>query len=127
MAPSALNSAATLSSLVTSATIGLAPIFPAAAFKRSLLREAITTLAPSFFASSAAARPIPEEPPTTTTVCPESNIAFPRFTPCLASSPVEPISRLVLDADARLATAKARQLPDPCAGGVHVGGDIDVD
>src|SRR5215472_972496 len=127
MAPSASNSAATLSSLVTSATIGLAPILPAAAFNRSLPREAITTSAPSFLASSAVARPIPEGPPTTTTVCPETNIACPRFTPVRRLHMLNRSSRLVLNADARLATAKPRQLPDPGTGRIHVGGDIDVD
>src|SRR5262249_45697484 len=72
---------ATLSSLVTSVAIGVAPHFSATAFKRSALREAITTSAPSFFASTAVARPMPDEPPTTTIFLPVSTIISPGVYP----------------------------------------------
>jgi hypothetical protein len=74
MLPQLRKRSATLSSLVTSVATPVAPIFPATAFNRSALREAITTSAPSLLASSAAARPMPDEPPTTTTFLPASTI-----------------------------------------------------
>jgi hypothetical protein len=48
---------------------------------RSLLRDDITTSAPSRRASSAVARPMPEEPPTKNTVLPFNNIAVPLMIP----------------------------------------------
>src|SRR3972149_1586175 len=71
------NSAATLSSLVTSVAIAVAPILSAAACKRSALREAMTTSAPSRLVSSAGARPRRAEPPTTTIFLPASSILSP--------------------------------------------------
>src|ERR1022692_944679 len=57
--------------------MAVAPHYYATAFKRSALREAMTTSAPSLFANSAVARPMPEEPPTTTTFFPASSIPSP--------------------------------------------------
>ena len=74
----ALEQVGVLSSLVTSAGIAIASSLSATASSRSTLREAMMTSAPSRLASSAVARPIPEEPPTTTTFLPASNIIFPR-------------------------------------------------
>src|SRR5580700_5431961 len=51
---------------------------PATAFRRSALREAMMTSAPSRIASSAVERPIPDEPPTTTTLLPASIMTFPK-------------------------------------------------
>jgi len=44
---------------------------------RSAEREAMVTAAPSAFASCAVASPIPDEPPTTTTLLPLSNMYAP--------------------------------------------------
>jgi len=73
-----------LSSLVTSAAIAVTPSFAAAAFRRSGLCEAMMTSAPSLLASSAVARPIPEEPPTTTTFLPASMMPSSPFNLLLA-------------------------------------------
>src|SRR5467141_3130768 len=68
-----------LSSLVTSAGIAMAFNLAATASRRSTLREARITSAPSRLASSAVASPIPEEPPTTTTFLPVSILLSPRY------------------------------------------------
>src|SRR4030088_1997377 len=68
-----------LSSLVTSAGIAMAFNLAAIASRRSTLREARITSAPSRLASSAVASPIPEEPPTTTTFLPVSILLSPRY------------------------------------------------
>src|ERR1700751_2273232 len=104
--------------------MAVAPIFSAAGVSRSLLREAMTTSAPSCLASAAVARPMPDEPPTTTTFCPASNIVF---LWSLKLCTVLWSRRLKLHADARLAAAEARQLPDAGAGGIDVGCDVDID
>src|SRR6476469_5061024 len=48
------------------------PSLPAAACRRSALRAAMITSAPCAFANSAVARPMPEDPPTTTIFWPAS-------------------------------------------------------
>src|ERR1051325_419360 len=58
----------------------LAPILAAAVFTLSELREAIVTSAPCFFAISAVARPMPDDPPTRTTFFPD-NISIPFAAP----------------------------------------------
>src|SRR5882757_6841406 len=68
-----------LSSLVTSAGIAMAFNLVATASRRSTLRDATMTSALSRLASSAVARPIPEEPPTTTTFLPASITGFPQI------------------------------------------------
>jgi len=75
--PQRVNSLATLSSLVTSAGIAIAFSLSATASSRATLREAMMTSAPSRFAISAVDRPIPDEPPTTTTFLPLSNMLSP--------------------------------------------------
>jgi len=55
-------------------TTGVAEIFLAAAVKRSALRDAMTTSAPSRLANSAVAKPMPDAPPRTTTFAPASCI-----------------------------------------------------
>src|SRR5690348_6054670 len=106
-----------------------APIRSAAGVSRSLLRAAITTSAPSCLASSAVARPIPEEPPTTTTVFPSSSITHPsdRSLKLLRLRPLQRSARLIAHADARFALAKSGQFPDAGAGRIDVGGDVDID
>src|SRR5262249_15577245 len=79
------------------------------------LREATMTSAPSCLAISAAASPIPDEPPTTTTFLPFNTMLPPQS------------CRLIACADAGLALAKARQLPYACTSRIDVGGDVDVD
>src|SRR5205085_11132497 len=106
------------SSLVTSAGIAIAFSLSATASRRSTLREAMMTSAPSRFAISAVDRPIPDEPPTTTTFLPLSNMLFPLG---LRSG------RLIAGADAGLALAEPGKLPDAGTSGVDIGGDIDVD
>src|SRR6478672_1535358 len=66
------NRLTTLSSSVTSAAMPVAPSLPATACKRSALRAAMITSAPCAFANSAVARPMPEDPPTTTIFWPAS-------------------------------------------------------
>src|SRR5207237_3042294 len=111
------NSSATLSSLVTSAGIAFAFSFSATLSRRSTLRDAMMISAPSRFAISAVARPIPEEPPTTTTFLPASNMGFP---PARSGG-------LKARADAGLALAEPGQFPHPRAGRIDIGGDIDID
>src|SRR5665213_1164482 len=124
--PQARNSSSTLLSSVTSAGIALAPIVPATEFSRSALREAMMTSAPSRVASSAVDRPIPEEPPTTTTFLPTSIMLSSRshllLTYWCARS-----GRLVAHADPGLALSEPRQFPDAGAAWIDVGSDIDVD
>src|SRR6266702_1883977 len=152
-----------LSSLVTSAGIAMAFNLVATASRRSTLRDATITSAPSRLASSAVARPMPDEPPTTTTFLPASIMWFPRYfcfavsdnsqfviarsvsdeaiqSSCVALDCFAPLAmtgrecrpelrlrRLKSGSNARLALPRPRQLPDPGARGVDVGGAIDVD
>src|SRR5258707_14844602 len=106
-----------LSSLVTSAWIAIALSFSATLSRRSTFRDATMTSAPSRLAISAVARPIPEEPPTTTIFLPASNMRSPRFKS----------GGLIAGADAGLALAEPGQFPDTGAHRIDVGGDIDVD
>src|SRR5260221_9274397 len=115
--PQARNSFATLSSLVTSAGIAIAFNLSAAASSRSTFRDAMMTSAPARLAISAVDRPMPEEPPTTTTFFPASSIRFP-----LVRS-----GGLVAGADARLALSKPGQFPNAGADRIHIGSDIDLD
>ena len=62
--------ASTASSLVTSAATAVTPSCLAAPSSRSPGREAIVTSAPAAFAMAAVAKPMPDEPPTTTTFLP---------------------------------------------------------
>src|SRR5262249_2106633 len=95
--------------------------FSATASSFAALREAMITSAPSCFAISAVASPIPEEPPTTTTFLPFNTMLSPNsFLPNRSR-------RLVARAAAGLALAEPRQFPDTRADRIDVGGDIDVD
>nr|WP_291696197.1 hypothetical protein [Bradyrhizobium sp.] len=62
-APDLRNSAATLSSSVTSTGMAETFSFAASSSSRVALRDAIVTSAPSALASSAVASPMPDEPP----------------------------------------------------------------
>src|SRR5882724_2425138 len=145
-----------LSSLVTSAGIAMAFNLAATASRRSTLRDATITSAPSRLASSAVARPIPEEPPTTTTFLPASIMPSPLFcgfgdvstrhceerqrrsNPVLlcrsgllrsARNDAErmPSGRIESGSNARLALPESRKLPNAGAAGIDIGGDIDID
>src|SRR5215831_21124890 len=112
--PAFLNRLATLLSSVTSVVMAMAFSLSAILSSFAALREATITSAPSRFASSAVERPMPDEPPTTTTFLP-------------ASCTRTPSSRLVARADANFTLAEPRQLPDGSAGWIDIGGDVDID
>src|SRR6202045_1611978 len=86
------------------------------------------TSAPSRVASSAVERPMPDEPPTTTTFLAASILlSFWSQISWTKRSARRSSSRFELLPDSRLASPEPRKLPDPGAGGVDIGSDIDVD
>src|SRR5882757_2416317 len=90
------------------------------------LREAMTTSAPCALASSAVARPMPEEPPITTTFLPASVIPISVIF-LIDDLRAARSTRLEARANAGLALAEARQFPHAGADWIDVGRDINVD